>query len=86
MKRLVLRRREEVLRGGQPFAFFVGLLFALVVGAVLLYSFWQDRRRWNWFCIRKLCKSSGSVAINCFARLKSASMLKKVMGWAPQAG
>ena len=36
MKRLVLRRREEVLRGGQPLAFFVGLLFALVVGAVLL--------------------------------------------------
>ena len=25
MKRLVLRRREEVLRGGQPLAFFVGL-------------------------------------------------------------
>ena len=36
MKRLVLRRREEVLRGGQPLAFFVGLLSALVVGAVLL--------------------------------------------------
>jgi len=36
VKRLVLRRREEPLRGGQPVAFVVGLGFALVVGAVLL--------------------------------------------------
>ena len=36
MKRLVLRRREEAVKGGQPLAFFVGLVFALVIGAILL--------------------------------------------------
>ncbi len=36
MSRLVLARREQVVRGGQPLAFFVGLVFALVLGAVLL--------------------------------------------------
>ena len=36
MKRLVLRRREEAVRGGQPVAFAAGLVFALVIGALLL--------------------------------------------------
>ncbi len=36
MKRLVLARRENPTRGGQPAAFAIGLLFALVVGAILL--------------------------------------------------
>ena len=37
MKRLVLARRETPTRGGQPLAFLVGLVFALVVGAILLW-------------------------------------------------
>ncbi|MEZ5166460.1 MAG: ABC transporter permease [Acidimicrobiales bacterium] len=36
MKRPVLARRETPMRGGQPLAFLIGLVFALVVGAVLL--------------------------------------------------
>ncbi len=36
MKRLVLARRENPTRGGQPAAFAIGLLFALVIGAILL--------------------------------------------------
>jgi len=35
---MVLARREHPTRGGQPLAFFVGLLFALVVGALLLWA------------------------------------------------
>ena len=35
MSRPVLARRDQVLRGGQPLAFGVGLLVALVVGGVL---------------------------------------------------
>jgi len=35
---MVLARREHATKGGQPLAFFVGLLFALVVGALLLWS------------------------------------------------
>jgi len=37
VKRLVLARRETPTRGGQPLAFLVGLVFALVVGAILLW-------------------------------------------------
>ncbi len=36
MKRLVLARRETPTRGGQPVAFLAGLIFALVLGAILL--------------------------------------------------
>ena len=36
MKRLALARRERPTRGGQPAAFLVGLIFALIVGALLL--------------------------------------------------
>jgi len=36
VKRLVLSRRETPTRGGQPAAFLIGLIFALVIGAVLL--------------------------------------------------
>ncbi len=36
MRRLVLQRRETPTRGGQPAAFFIGLLFALLIGAILL--------------------------------------------------
>ncbi len=36
-KRMVLAQREHPTRGGQPMAFFVGLVFALVVGALLLW-------------------------------------------------
>lgn len=37
MKRLVLARRETPTRGGQPLAFVAGLVFALVVGGLLLW-------------------------------------------------
>jgi len=36
VKRLVLARRENPTRGGQPVAFAIGLVFALIVGALLL--------------------------------------------------
>jgi ABC-type uncharacterized transport system permease subunit len=36
VKRLVLTRREHPRWGGQPLAFLIGLLFALVIGAILL--------------------------------------------------
>ncbi len=36
MRRLVLARRENPTRGGQPVAFMFGLAFALVGGAILL--------------------------------------------------
>lgn len=36
MRRFVLTRRDEPVRGGQPLAFLVGLVFALLVGALLL--------------------------------------------------
>ncbi len=36
MKRLVLARRETPTRGGQPAAVFIGLVFALIGGAILL--------------------------------------------------
>ena len=36
MSRPVLVRREQVLRGGQPLAFGIGLCVALLVGLVLL--------------------------------------------------
>ena len=36
MKRLVLARRENPTRGGQPAAFLAGLILALIIGALLL--------------------------------------------------
>ena len=36
MTRLVLVRREQVLKGGQPLAFLIGLVFAMLIGVVLL--------------------------------------------------
>lgn len=36
MRRLVLTRRESPTRGGQPVAFLIGLVFALIGGAILL--------------------------------------------------
>ena len=42
MSRPVLARRDQVLRGGQPLAFGVGLLVALVVGVVLLMGSGHD--------------------------------------------
>ena len=42
MSRPVLARRDQVLRGGQPLAFGVGLLLALVVGVVLLMGSGHD--------------------------------------------
>ena len=42
MSRPVLARRDQVLRGGQPLAFGVGLLVALIVGVVLLMGSGHD--------------------------------------------
>ncbi len=36
MKRLVLVRREQPLRGGQPLSFLIGLVVALLAGILLL--------------------------------------------------
>ena len=38
MKRLVLVRREQPLRGGQPLSFLIGLLVALLAGILLLVA------------------------------------------------
>ncbi|MDG2427051.1 MAG: ABC transporter permease [Acidimicrobiales bacterium] len=45
MSRLVLVRREQVLRGGQPLAFGIGLMVALVVGVFLLLGSGHDPLR-----------------------------------------
>ena len=36
MGRLVLVRREQAIRGGQPLAFLIGLITALSIGILLL--------------------------------------------------
>ena len=36
MGRLVLVRREQAIRGGQPLAFLIGLVSALAIGILLL--------------------------------------------------
>ncbi len=38
MKRLVLVRREQPLRGGQPLSFLIGLVVALLAGILLLVA------------------------------------------------
>ena len=38
MKRLVLVRREQSLRGGQPLSFLIGLVVALLAGTLLLVA------------------------------------------------
>ena len=38
MKRLVLVRREQALRGGQPLSFLIGLVVALLAGILLLVA------------------------------------------------
>ena len=45
MRRPVLARRDRVLRGGQPLAFGVGLVVALVVGVFLLVGSGHDPLR-----------------------------------------
>ena len=45
MRRPVLARRDQVLRGGQPLAFAVGLAVALVVGVLLLMGSGHDPLR-----------------------------------------
>ncbi|MED5394653.1 MAG: ABC transporter permease, partial [Actinomycetota bacterium] len=45
MSRPVLVRREQVLRGGQPLAFGIGLCVALLVGLVLLVGSGHDPLR-----------------------------------------
>jgi ABC-type uncharacterized transport system permease subunit len=76
VKRLVLSRRERPVWGGQPLAFLVGMLFALLVGALLL-AFAGDpvfdvyQRMWD----RSLgSQDTWSVTINRAAPLALAGL------------